>query len=866
MYQYLKDHAVKNVWCNPDQDNQLIIAAQRITKALGVFNQFTLMNRKIKLPVSAKRFHVFQVGQIHPKMVGLLGTTPDWKSEAWVKFSDAINIAKVFVNIYTAKGAILPAFKAYYMFSNERDLIFAIELDRNIPLNYDTEKVYVRLYSNAYFQSVRGDSTENYLHCKGLNVSNVEEILALQTEYLAYQSKPGHVYAHCNGYLINAIGPLTVKIGDTVEYVYDSSVKRVVTFTVKDVSTFTSILDSKFKYLLHHLNGSDDTIDYQDDIDIHIVHRDSQGKEKGFYFHRNAVDSHRMVTHRDYSIAVEYFHYIATALSDSLGGAPLDLQELKLQVKIRNSGYHRPLIHDNNRIFELYKLPDAQILQAMVGLNANVAVWKAENLENSAYTRMMREGYQGITIEHIQEGYGYNSLSKLLGDTPAKTTLRSGRQSADLPFGLYESSTVYEYDASGRLLEYHYHPVGTDYEAVNGNARLVEAISGQGTYRPDVKFGTDNIDLPTLHNYRVYMCYYVNGLPNNVWRDITKTDLYQVVNNKLVWSGFEYGQFLMVRTDKTFLAYELDLLPVNGNLFFTLAEEEDRGSGQYLPTTLPVPLGELDILLNGNSLIRNLDYFVKFPMVHIVNKTHLLQPFDTAAQKVHIRFTGFADATLAMDAIEEFGFVEHGFLSNNKKHDIRDDKVLRITLNGAIKHRDDLLFSEQHSGISVVNTVNGHPYQIKDIVVPLKGLVQENTYSMRAKSMVIDTAVSNYMTLKLPQPARNAVSSIYQRYAIVSPFFSGLIHALLVGYINIGTISRTLSDIEVLDICRPYEELLEFDPISEHNRLDSRYVVVHLHRYNMPVDVKIAQYKFLTRAVKLYGNGLVELSSLTFTT
>lgn len=84
-----------------------------------------------------------------------------------------------------------------------------------------------------------------------------------------------------------------------------------------------------------------------------------------------------------------------------------------------------------------------------------------------------------------------------------------------------------------------------------------------------------------------------------------------------------------------------------------------------------------------------------------------------------------------MDEIDDFGFVEHGFLSNNNRHDIRDDKVLRITLNGSLKDRNDLQFSEGHDGISIVNSLNGQPYQIKDIIVPLKQLVNENTYSLR---------------------------------------------------------------------------------------------------------------------------------------
>lgn len=858
MYEYLKDHAITNVWCNGDQDNQLIIAGQRITKLTGELNRFKLMNKTTNLPTQGKFYHVFQVGQVHPNVLGLLSVEPDWAVEKWIKFSDAINSLKVFVNIYNDFGIELPRFKSYYMFSNSRNLIFAIEQDVNFPVNYSSDKFYVRLYSNAYFQSARADAVADYLHCEGKLINNNEDILALQAQYNDYASKSGYTFSYNNGLLIDRIDAVNVRIGDTVEFIYDSSVKRIVTFTVSNLQTFSSILDSKYKYLLHHLSGSNDTIDYQDDIDIHILNEYTDGRYKGCYYHRNSLDSHRMITHRDYSIPVDYFNFLATDLNQKTANSTSDIRGFKIQLKVRNSGYHRPLIHDNNRIFELYKLLDADILQAMVGINSTVPEWRADNLENSSYSQIMKSQYNDINLSLIQQGYGYNSISKIVGNTPSRTILNSGVQSTAVPYGLYENCTAYEYDQDGSLLGFHYHLIGTEYNAANLDTRLVEIISGKGTYSPDVVFGSNNIPLPILDNYRVYMCYFFGMLPDNNWVDITDGPLYSVVNNILIWNNLEFGQYLMVRSDKTFLAYDLDILPVAGTLFFTLSELETRDlvENNY---TLPVPMGELDIFLNGKSLIRGLDYIVKFPEVHIINKNFLIQPANVV-QHIHVRFTGFSNADLSLDDIEDFGFIEHGFMSNNSKHDIRDDRVLRITMNGTLKHRDDIVFSEQHDGISVSNPINGMPYQVKDIVVPLKQLVNENTYSLRDKSIAVDKRISDYMTIKLPQPTRDAVSSIYERYPVISPFMTHIINDLYNGQIDDSMFINVLSDNDILNICKPYEGILAFDPISQDNRLNGQFVIVHPHSLNTTIDLNIYQYRFLLRVVKLYCNGLIELS------
>jgi len=862
MDKFLLDHSIENVWCNPDQDNQLIFNAKRISKPSGVINNVTILNRQIKLPNNGKIYHVYQIGQIYPKILGLLPKNPNWVNESWIKFSDIMNSNKLFVSIYTDNGIEIPKFKSYYMHSNEKNLIFVIEQDNNISPDYSNENIYFRLYTNAFYQTNRSNNSDDFIYCSGRDIKTSDNILELQTEYLQYSNRDGYVFAYKNGYLIDKIDVANLTIGDTAEIIYDGSVSKVVTYVIDNLKTFNSILDSEYKYLFHYNDSVNDSIYFYDDTDIHIIYEKLPGRYKGHYVHRNDIKTHRMVTHKDYSLSVQKVFNFSMYLKNRLA-IEEDIGSFKIQLKIRESGYHRPLIYDNNRIFELYKMNDSFIMNAMLGIDSTIDEWKAENLENSSYCKLMSSNFKDITNELIEQAYGYNSISKLVADNMFKTYLDSGYQTVKLPYKLQTKSCVYEYDSNGHLLGKYNHYSGVYYQCVNNNARLVEVISGLGTTGPEVAFGYDNISLPTDYNYRVYMSRVINGTSNNIWEDITGSSLYTVVDDYLVWNNPGDNQYLMIRDDSAFLAYDLTVNYVNNILFFTLSEVENRGSG-FINYSLPVPLGDLDIFLNGKSLIENIDYIVDFPKVYILNKAYLNQPINTESQTISVRYTGFHNADISSNKNIDYGFIEYGYFSNNNKFDIRDDKVLRIAMDGKLIHKDDIMFSELTSGAFPISAINGKPYQIKDITTPLNNIIESDTYELRNKSLVIDKKISDYLSIKIPQPSRDSENVIVEQYPIVSLFISRIIYAVTYNEINNTTLVNILSDNDIIDLCKPYEYLLKYDPISGDlsmsKGLAKEYLLVHPHSLDSVIILNLYQYRFLLNVVRLYGNGLINLS------
>lgn len=856
MFKYLVDHAIKNVWCTPRQDNSYVFRPARISRPTGELNRLYFMGRQLVLPVSMLKVHVFQVGQVKPEILGLTTDDPGWIRETWKSFSTVVNEREIQVDIYNDNGVQLPKYRAWYMFTQENNLLIAVSESERVPVNYSSDHIYLRLYSNAYFESIRSDGLSKTIWTNGQVVQSNQDILNLQNEETIHRALTGSVKAYVNGFAVDRIDMLNAVVGDEVEYVYDASVKTLVSFTYSGLSNFTSTLDSCYKYLLS-FDGDGDQIDYQDDLDVY-VYKVTASKRKGVYFSRNLLKHHRMVTHKDYAIDLSQTENLFRYMREVSGVH--DNADMVVEVTIRKAGYERPLIYENSRIFELFKLDHTSRVRALLGLDSSLDVWTAPYLEHSGYTELMRADMGNVDQNLVQRAYGYNSISKLVGDTPVKTVLRNGRQYVSVPYLLAEGSTAYEYDVDGYLLGSYYHMSGTDYYCQNNQARLVEMIAGRGSDSPNVIFGKDNITLPAYHNYRVYMSGVVGNDSDENWVDITGGDKYHVSGNKLIWDSPISDYLLMVRIDSDFLEFDLGMLPVAGNLSFTLFEKENRGSG-VLPYTLPVPMGELDIWLNGKSLIRGLDYVLDFPKVYIVNKRYLRQQSGSGLQNIKVRFTGFCDRNLKVDVIEDYGFVEHGFLSNNNRYDVRDDKVMRITVGGKLVTNQDVLYSEEHTGINVTSVLNGLPYQIKDIMVPLKELVDENTYSLREKSMIIDKKVSDYMTLKLPQPARNGISAIPGKYELLSPFFTHLINDLASEQINTSHVMDAITDMQVMEVCATYEHLLKYDPITYRDTLDWDYVILHPHNLTNVVNLTLYEYRFLTKVVRLYGHGLIDLSA-----
>jgi len=825
------------------------------------------MGRSLTLPETGVLFHLYQIGQVYEVLINLTAYRGEWEMEKWVKFSDMLNDSNVLVNIYNSDGCMLPLHRSYYMYTNEKALVFAVPMNSVFNIAYGTESLYIRLYKNAYFGSAENTGGA-YMYCEGTTLTAASDLTAFLATMNAHVSdNGGYAWLYVNGNRMLSPSTLDVAAGDIVEYIYDGSVERTVQFSIANLASFTSTLDSKNKYILAYSQGSSDKYVYfEDDIDIDIFYPIRTGVYVGRYYNRNAADSHRNITYRDYAVPTTYVQSVMNALAEwvSIAG---DTANMMLELKLRNSGWRRTQYYNANRTHELFKINLTKRNAVMTGVSSVMPTWSAAALEASNPMKLMGVYRENLTLALTQLGYGYNAISTVLGANPTEMEDTGDGYRVAVPPGLQTGCVVYEYDADGVMLEYHAHTSGEYYTPNNEDARIAEFICGTGTDTPWVQFGTDNVPYDPDHNNRIYLCHIVDDVPDEVWTDITtSTDFtYDTDNEVVVWAGTDTDQYLMVRSDQTFVIQDIEVTPVSGTVYFSLAENVDRGDGleNYL---MRFPSARIDIFLNGRSLVRNIDYIIRFPMIYLIPKAHLAQPADTTAQWIHVRMTGFAEDLTTFDSGDDIGYTAHNCLSYGNGFNIRDDKIQRVIQGGFLKLKENMIFQEENTTLEADadNTNNGLPYQVAEILVTPSGYTTQDLNILRTAARVVDRSVESYLTTY-----NNTTSlgdwNVPSPYELVSPYFCHIINDLLNDLFTESELKNPMTDAEVIAALTPYTEIWEFDPLNEENGIDLTQVKVLPTQLDTVITLSSVEYYFVTRVVELYGKGYIDLDGYVST-
>ena len=859
MYDYLVDYARKNVWCVPGMDRQSITKPARITPYYGATSSIRLLNKSVDLPLKNTVFHVFQIGQLHPLFLGLFPAR-----RYWLNMAANCNEQNMIVNIYTDNGLQMSLFRTWFMVTDDKNLIIAVAEQQppdNVPpwIDPGADNIYMRVYTNAFFETARGQGLSDKVVVKGIRAVTQAEIVTIQNHYESYKAKnTGMTFAYVNGQLVDAIDLINARVGDEIEFVYDESIKSMVEFRYGTEKEFRSTLD-KIQKMYLHINKNrkiDDTIDFEDDIDVFATYNKPNGaKFDGVYVHRNDERTLRNLTHQDFAVSVPVLNAIQIARKNRWP----NIKEMRIRLYIRHSGWIRPTVQENSRIFELYKLSDTLIKQAILGIDANVEVWKAPVLEAAAYPKVMGNPNHLINKPLVEDMLGYNAASKLLADTPAKYQIVDTQRVTRVPYGLVKGSTGFEYGPDGLLRQWHSHVNAELYPFRDDQAETVEVLKGYADQRTTDVYGLTVLAVPSHFSFRCYTCPIVAGVATNKWEDVTDSALYVYQNGVITWAIDPSKTLTLVRTNETLLAYDFNLVPTAGNYWFSLQHRVNRG-GSIVTQAMQVPMGDLDLFMNGHSLIEGIDYIVQFPRVMIITKEYIKAP-ASGEQRITVRFTGLADKDMKWRKYKDVGFVSHGIISLNDRYNVRDDKVNRIVMDGRLWRKDQVKMHESGTTpVTVPNQYNGRPYLVRDVVVPIGEFVDQETYTYKAKSEVIDQSIGDYLTIKYPFKKPTTPNVIGERYGLYSPFMNALLTDLQSGILDDQRIYEHYDDVVVREICDPYLYLLDFDPTQVPNYVDEHYVVIHPHTRPNVVSVPIHFYKFLDRARGLYCNDMVGLS------
>lgn len=863
MENFLVDHALANVWCAPRQDRRLVIRPARVSRVRGATRSFFLGRRHYNLPNNDHRYHVFQIGAIGPVNYNLPTEKMVWRS-----LQSLCNDRRMLGRLYTHYGLSIPRKDVWVLFTEDRNIILAVKESRPaIPVDLANEGLIFELYSNAYFNSIRSQQESDYVTVYGRDIRTSTDRSQMIALYGQYKARPtGEVYALVNGVLVNALNALTMQLGDVVELVHDTSIYKVLTFEVDSLETFNSTLDSKSKYFIHPDKDEavGETIEYKDDLDFWLV-ADKGNTSVGYYYQQSQDDSVRMLTHRDYSVPVSYLNNYVTDIDDFNS-----IDDLRIVIYFRRSGWQRSLIPDSNRIHELYKMSDTDIIQAMAGIDATLPEWSADGLESSDYTKIMRSLSDDVTRELVVGGYGYNTISKMASATNVQLTVNdAGIYTGTLPYLCRNGATVYEYSGTGLLTGvYTHNGGGMTWVARRESTRHIEVFQGKATRAFHQYQGIGTVTMVPGVDYRLYKTpNYAEGYLTDGWVDVTDqldTD-YEIVDGEIRWLVDPVAWMTCVRTNvhHYYRSYD-DLAKVDGVYRLTIGEnytdngQPATGDGfSEQERTAEIPPGKIDVWMDGYYMIPDIDYFIEWPQIVFTTKTY--RDGMTENPNVVIRGTGFCNSDLSMREREDVGFVKYGRLSRNAVFNLRDDRVMQIVAGGRTYLQKNLRFEEDAVMVGGAVT-NGLPYQTDPHYVTIGDVTLSGTEDIRNQAVELDGRVSDYLTVRIPEKNESSLSPIPERYDVYSPFCQMAIWLVKTGVVSRAFIEGTYTNTEIQNAMSTYEWLLDFDPTQAANLPDLNYVAIHPHDSYETIQLDLYEYRFVERINSLYLADRVDLT------
>lgn len=869
----LVQHALDNIWCEPTQDRQHIIQGARLTGVGGTKGSVLVLHKKIKLPEGeTKFFHVYQVGSLNAGLFDI-SIAPD----TWLNIADITRSQNVIVDMVFANGAKVPPYLGYIRRGRDGNIIVAIV---HYPLidysgySLDTNSIYFRVYSNARFETVEWRTT-TVDPINGIALFN--KLIASHADFLLYQQAlisidakyagEGINQTFVDGYLQNIQAAYDESIlGKHITLIRDTTIKSITDFNLATLPEFTSTLDiNKAKYLLVPDN-SYNSIDYYDDVDVYIVKYTDTGY-KGIRLLKLRGGTMRNVTHNAYSL-------LKTSVDEVLALNSWLTDDVYIRLVVRQGGFNRGLRHQHNRIEELYRLGVAGIREVMI--NGPVSEWRAGVLEASDYCRIMRSEYDELTTDICSNGYGYNAATRALAnpiceifpDAVPYTILPGVSTVPDLNDGLGKRAIFHYTDGlcTGYVNDSSLSPVYYSPEPfVNGD--FIECFNA--TVKPNITgaiYDTDVTDVSLKqYGFRCYVTPFVGLQPSGDWYDVTDSVYYTYSPNGNSLNGYiptvEWNYTLLaaanlfpcVKINDTIYHFTPPPLEPNytGLIQFELTESVLWfGSVSTVPYKLPA--GVVDVFMDGESLISELDYYIDGSIVTIVRKPNTA-PMDTA---IFVRSYGFPiDEPIRPDLPRDFGFVKGGLLSVNGRYDIRNDRNIRSVVAGRVRLRNEVKYAEEgNGGLSV----DGRPYAINDYAVGVENFSNEKLVPFRLSSIDLDNRVIDYLTSVLDETTVRRPTIITERWAVVSPFASVIMHALLDGFLNTGELNTIYTKVQTDVWLSVYLDILDADPCIRNTNLN--YVLILPHQYDYLVTVSSAQYRFLEFIVLNYLNNRIDLT------
>lgn len=870
----LVNYVKRNSWGNPQLNRQFQVRLARVSHKLGYTKNFVYMGKYYLLPEETRFYNVFTLGGLDAEFYGL-----DTRNGSWAPFNRWINVKEwiekrgIIFDFYNEKGLMYNRCSTWIMQCfNGTTLVAFVKNDTTYPMPID-KPMYMRCYTpDVPRYNATGYTDEKAkLEVEGIIYYDFRDWDKINSAYKDFLSRDyGKITTYHNG-VIKPYENISPSVGDMIEIFLDPTIEKTITYRYSTLLNYYSTRDKKSKAILFPwFDNPNKRYYYFDDCEFYVYNRRTQ---MGIYLHRNNQDCIRQLTHQDYGVAGDYLETVSDYLIDSDKTNLSQLSDIDILVTYHRTTWIFYLWASHSRIADLYLLEDPElILNAMTGPQSNVVEWRAPNLEDGAYNRMLGTEYLDITNEQVFEALGYNGCANVLSNVlfymPGVMPDDDGYE------GLYEtppytgkgylvpptyrvSSTVYEYDKDGLFIGIHGIKFD-EYYIPSKECVFAEYALGPATTWLDAVLTKKSIKVNEDYGFRVYRAPWAIGdggsseeemdaFWQNEWsvskdgQPLKQTDTVVYLDTadpntspdtSRYWDGGEIAGDWEDITDTDMYTFNKDTGYIDWNinmnnyvgmvvsdskhLYFQVdVEHLDHSLSFSLihmweigGILLPIKPGQVDIWMEGHPLIENVDYIFDFPLITIVNKQHLVEG------QTKYRFTARAvglhpDGPLKRS---ELGFVTNGVIGYNGRYNLRINRPTKTVIDGRIFLTQAVDWAENKGHGDNLNGLEGFPYEVKHYLCLNKYVEKYNTQKGLDDEVDLDYRISSYLTEYVKHKTNTPPVPLVQfdRYRVFSPFMSQLYNELRLGFTVIP--DGDITDQIVYNITENMRPLLKYDP------------------------------------------------------
>lgn len=873
----LIDYVKRNYWGNPANDLQFQVRLARLSHDLGYIKNFDYMGKYYLCPDSSRFWNVFTVGFFN---VG--NWNMGYRMLNWVPFNRWVNAARlmeergVFLDFYNGAGLQYNRGDTWIMKCFNGTTLIAFAKNGTFPMPVG-KSMYMHCYSpDGVIYSKEGYPDKRLgFQVSGITYFDFRDWVAFQDKYNALLATGvGKINVFHNGFLVD-IGDISPEVGDLIEYVYDPTIFRRLSFNYSSLNNYYSERDKNRKLILFPwLVNPERRYYYFDDCRFYVRNKRTR---RGIYFHRNNQDAVRQLTHQDYGISSIYVDSLVDRLITEDKTNESKPSDIEIVVDYSKTEWKTVLGPTTSRIADLYLLEDpSKILRAMTGVNSTVPFWEASNLESSPHNTLLAREYIDITNDDAYQALGYNGVSQAISQTPAfmpgvtpgspgypdlyPTPPFLNGKGYRVPPTYVLDSTVYEYDMSGYLIGTVRNKLSERYIPSSTKVGICEYALGENTSYLDAVLVKSNLIVKSEVGHRVYRAPWKIGEapPEEVdefWEHewsiskdgqpfIQSETLVKIPNgeaeedplNPRPWDGGELagpweditGTDLYTLDKKTgLLSWNFSMVNYVGMVVYDDKHLYNEVTVAHLDNSISFSLTHLwevgGILLPIRPYQLDIWYGKEKGKSLIENVDYIFE-FPTVyiigkelLEEGNNHFFRVRATGLSLDGPynrSELGFVTDGCLGYNGRYNVRINRPTKTVIHGHLMLTQSVDWAETLGHGDNLNGVEGMPYEVKHIACLNMYTKPYETLTGIDDEVKRDELVSAYLTENATYKPKvpPIVPSQTDKYILFSPFMSQLYNELHLGFITTPT--GTITTQMVYDLTENIRWLLKYDPVT----------------------------------------------------